>query len=117
MDELETLLKEQLTVLNSIASSINAVKDGQDNLQKSIDTIQASGKGSKPKDDEEEEEEEDKDKKGVKAAVKAMDARLKTLETAVEDVTKDIEEMVKTIKLIGEKALGKEIDLEGDSKE
>ena len=104
MDELEKLMKESITVLNSIASSINAVKDGQEALQRSVDTIQASGKSGGSSDDD---DEEDEDKK-------AMNDRIKKLEEGLKQVGEDVKGLVDCVKFIGEQVTGKDIDLENE---
>lgn len=103
MDELKALLEKQLTVLNTVASSLNGLKDGQDSLQKSIDGLGAPGKKGKKKpkeDDEEEEEEEDEE---AEKRLTALEKKLKSLGDEQTKLGKTMEKLVESMQLVAAK--------------
>ena len=104
-EELKELLLKLGVSLDAIASGMNAIKDGQTALQKSIDGMAAAGKGKPPKDDE---EEEDEDEKAAKAALAALQTKLDETVAKVAAIEETLGNQHKTLELLVTKITGEQ---------
>lgn len=98
MEDLKELLTKLGVSLDSIASGINALKDGQSAMQKTLDTFDAAGKGKKPdpKDPPEPDADDDEDKKAKALA----ETRMVAVETAVKEQGETLSSIHKTLELL-----------------
>jgi phage head maturation protease len=104
-EELKELLQKLGVSMDSVASTLNKLAEGQKGLQTTLDTLSAA-KGKKPPPKESEDEDEDDDAKKAVATlaetVKALDGRIKELEETGAENHKTLTLLVE--KLTGEKA-------------
>ncbi len=89
-EEMKELLAKQNEALANIASGINALKDGQNGIQKTLDTI-GSAKAEKPKEEPAKPAEEDEDDKKKAADALALSKRVDGLEKSIGDISKSID--------------------------
>jgi phage head maturation protease len=95
-DELKDSFKALGDSLNSIASGINALKEQGSQIIKAVET-----KGKKPPKDDGADQEPDSDEDDKKK--KALDDRFKALEDGLSGVSKSVEKLFDTVKLLAEK--------------
>lgn len=95
--ELEELMAKQLESLKDISAGINALKEGQATMQKSLETFGGEkGKKPDPKDPPEPDaDDENKKKAAAVAAAKALDDRFVALEASLDNVVKSLEVIAK----------------------
>lgn len=97
MDEIKEVLQKLNDSLNSIASGINAIKDGQAGIQKTLDTIGAA-KAKKPDPEADPNETEpDGDADDNKKALAELTKRVDAMEAVVKDCQKSVDVLIKSL--------------------